>query len=234
MTEPSPPSRRYLWIALAVIVALGGAIGFKPLVQKITHNYLVTHPEVLTEAMAALQKKESAKQLAPIRAEVERVWPGQVLGNPDGKITLVEFSDFGCTYCRSSVEDVEAMVAANKDLKVVIRQLPILSPESADAARMGMAAAEQGKYALFHKAMFTVGKPDARSIEAAARAAGVDLVRAAKIIADPRLELELNRNVEFARQLGFNGTPSWVVGDELISGAVGRERLEAAIKGIGG
>jgi protein-disulfide isomerase len=152
-----------------------------------------------------------------------------VLGNPAGKTVLVEFTDFACTYCRQSVADVEALVRENPDLKVVIREFPILSPLSADAARMGLAAAVQGKYAAFHHAMFEAGRPDPAAIAAAARAAGLDAAKAKALIATPEIEAELNRNVDFARQLGFNGTPSWVVGDEILSGAVGKERLAEAI-----
>jgi protein-disulfide isomerase len=145
-------------------------------------------------------------------------------------VTLVEFTDFGCTYCRQSVADIEALIAANPDLRVVIRELPILSPQSADAAKMALAAAEQGKYAAFHRAMFAAGRPGPETIAAAAKAAGLDMDRARKTIADPRVEAELERNVDFARQLGFNGTPSWIAGEQLLSGAVGKDRLAEAIE----
>jgi hypothetical protein len=81
------------------------------------------------------------------------------MGNPAGKVTLVEFTDFACTYCRRSVGDVDALIAANPDLKVVVRELPIIAPASEPAARMGLAAAAQGKYAAFHKAMFAGDAP---------------------------------------------------------------------------
>lgn len=246
--QTSRPSRKTLLIALACTVA-GLGIGWgwqqwsssadpaaslstdeRAAIETVVHDYLIEHPEVLPKAMEALQRKENASALSGIRGDVTKEWPGQVLGNPAGKITLVEFTDFACTYCRQSEADVEALVRANPELKVVIRQLPILSSESADAAKWGMAAAEQGKYSAFHHAMYAAGKPDARTIEAAARAAGLDMARAQKVVADPRVEAELGRNIELARQLGFNGTPSWVIGDALLSGAVGKERLQAAIK----
>lgn len=226
-----------LGVACALLGAAGGwwwqsrSIGSadKAAIEQVVHDYLLEHPEVLPDAMQALQRKENAKQLAAIRGDVEKVWPGQVLGNPNGKVTLVEFTDFACTYCRHSVEDVEALIASNPQLKVVIRQLPIISPLSPDAARMGLAAAEQGKYAAFHKAMFMAGQPDKATIDAVARSVGIDLARAQKTMADPKVEEELARNIDLARQLGFNGTPSWVVGDTLLSGAVGRDKLEKAI-----
>ncbi|MEY4161239.1 MAG: hypothetical protein RLZZ136_1860 [Pseudomonadota bacterium] len=241
MTNPASPRRLAFTLALAFAFAGLGAIAGgwwqsryggaaeQDRIGAVVHAYLLEHPEVLPEAMEALQKKENAKQLSGLRAAVEKPWPGEVLGNPAGKVTLVEFTDFACTYCRHSVADVEALIAANPDLRVVVRQLPILSPESADAARMGLAAAEQGKYPAFHKAMFAAGRPDKLTIAAAAQAAGLDLARAQQVIVSPGIEAELARNLEFARQLGFNGTPSWIVGDALLSGAVGQEKLAKAI-----
>jgi protein-disulfide isomerase len=236
-SETRRPISTLIVAAACLIVGAGGGwfwqshngVANKAQIEQVVHDYLMEHPEVLPDAMQALQKKQDAKQLAGVRADVEKVWPGQVLGNPNGKVTLVEFTDFACTYCRHSVEDVEAMIAANPDLRVVVRQLPIITPESADAARMGLAAAAQGRYALFHKAMFAIGRPDKAGIEAAAKAAGVDLAKAQAAMADPRYENELARNIEIARQLGFSGTPSWVIGDRLLSGAVGQEKLAKAI-----
>jgi protein-disulfide isomerase len=198
-------------------------------IEKVVHDYVLAHPEILPEAMANLRKREDAKQLAGIAADLKRPFPGAVLGNPQGKVTLVEFSDFACSYCRQSEAEVAALIAANPDLKVVIRQLPILSPASAEAARMGLAAARQGRYAAFHHAMYAAGRPDAASIAGAARAAGLDMARAQQDIADPALAAEIDQNVDFARKLGFQGTPSWVIGEEIHAGAVGGAVLAAAI-----
>jgi protein-disulfide isomerase len=198
-------------------------------IEKVVHNYILTHPEVLPEAMENLRKQENVKRLAGIAKEITSPFPGAVLGNPMGKVTLVEFSDFACTYCRQSEADVAALVKANPDLRVVIRQLPILSPASADAARMGLAAARQGRYGAFHHAMYASGRPDAKTIEAAAQQAGLDLARARRDIADPALEAEIQSNLEFAQKLGFDGTPSWVIGSEIHAGAVGKDVLADAI-----
>ena len=193
------------------------------------HSYIVEHPEVLVEAANNLKTQGTEKQLSEIADQVERPVPGAVLGNPKGTVTLVEFTDFACTYCRGSVADVDALIAANPDLRVVIRELPIIAPTSPLAARWGLAAAEQGKYPAFHKAMFAAGRTDQGSIETAARAAGLDLDRARKFAAHPRTLAEVEANVDFARKLGITGTPSWVVGEQLITGAVGKETLAKAI-----
>lgn len=242
-------SPKFARLALFAVLALaGGAVGWfwhaawqssdpaatlsagdKAAIGKVVHDYILEHPEILPQAMENLQKRESAKQLAGLRTVLETPFPGAIIGNPNGKVTLVEFADFACGYCRQSVADVEALVKENPDLRVVIREFPILSPESVDAARMALAAAQQGKYAAFHHAMYAIGRPGPQTIEAAAKAAGLDLERARQAIKDPRIEAEIRRNAELARQLGFNGTPSWIAGDAIISGAVGKQQLAEAI-----
>jgi protein-disulfide isomerase len=230
-------------IAIAALGAVGGwwlessrgsvSAGDKAAIEQIVRNYLLEHPEVLPEAIERLKNKESRAQLSGIAAPVAAPYPGAVLGNPQGKTVVVEFSDYACGFCRQSVSDVEALIAANPDLKVVVREMPVLSPASADAAKMALAAAQQGKFAAFHHAMFAAGSPNPQTIEAAARVAGVDLARARAAAADPKLEDELRRNLAFAQQLGFSGTPSWVIGNELLEGAVGKEELARAIGEIG-
>jgi len=242
MTQPASrsPSTPILALAGTVLLLLGAVGGWlfesqridgseKAAMEEVVRSYILDHPEILPEAMERLRDRETGKQVEALADKLYLPFPGAVLGNPQGKVTLVEFTDFACTYCRASVAEVEALIAANPDLKVVVRELPILSPQSADAARMGLAAAEQGKYPAFHKAMFAAGRPDARTIAAAAQAAGLDMERAGRVAADPKTEAELAANIAFARQLGFDGTPSWVVGDKAISGAVGRDVLAKAI-----
>lgn len=198
-------------------------------IESLVREYILQHPEVLPEAMERLQQRESAAQIAPMRGALETPFPGAVLGNPDGKVTLVEFTDFACTYCRQSVKALEGLIAKNPDLRVVIRELPIIAPESGPAARMALAAAAQGKYPAYHKLMFEGPRPSEESINAAAGAAGLDLAAARSFGASSGVEEELKRNLEVARQLGVNGTPAWVIGDRIISGAVPAADLQTAI-----
>ena len=223
------------WLATIALAVLGGfagaalwsGLGFG---DEATRKYLMAHPEVLPRAMEVLEQRERQARIAPVRDQLELPFPGAVLGNPEGSITLVEFTDYACGYCRMSVGDVERLVAANPDLKVVIREFPILRPESADAARMALAAAQQGKFAAFHKAMFDLGTPSAETIEAAAKQAGVDLEKARAAIAGGRFEPFLQANHELAARIGINGTPGWVIGDRVIDGAVGHAALASAIE----
>jgi protein-disulfide isomerase len=215
-------------LVVAGLGTLGGWLAARATLGPAVRDYVLAHPEILPEAMDNLRRNEDAKQLAGVRGQVEQAFPGAILGNPNGKIVVVEFADYACGYCKKAVADLDLLIAKNPELKVVMRELPILSPQSADAAKMALAAGDQGKYPAFHKAMYDIGKPDPQTIEAAAKAAGLDLDRARKFAADPRLEAEIERNMNLARQLGFSGTPSWVVGDRLVSGA-DTEKLTKAI-----
>lgn len=238
--DPDAPKRPLFLFLLALAAAFLGFLGGfavqwtpwgKEATGKAVHAYLLEHPEVLPEAMNRLQQKETAARLEPMRAQLMQPFPGAVLGNPKGTKTLVEFSDYACGYCRQSVADVDALIAADPQLKVVIREYPILSRESEDAARMALAAAEQGKFDAFHRAMFAQGRPTPQTIGAAARQAGMDMARAENFVRSGKAEQELAMNMRLAEALGFTGTPSWVAGKEVFSGAVGRAALAAAIGG---
>ena len=223
------------WLLTLVIALAGGFAGaalwdMAGFGDRATRAYLLANPEVLPEAIDVLQQREQQARIAPLRGELEMPFPGAVLGNPAGSVTLVEFSDYACTYCRQSVADVAALIAANPDLRVIIREFPILSPESLDAARMALAAAQQGKFARFHEAMSRLGPPCAETIEAAAWEAVVDLAAARSAIERGAFDPHLQVNAALAQQLGLTGTPGWVAGNQALNGAVGREELGEAIE----
>jgi protein-disulfide isomerase len=216
---------------IARVFGFAGAAAFwwSGLGGRETRDYLLANPDILPDMAERLQQREAEKKLAGVADEVARPFPGAVLGNPEGTITLVEFTDYGCTYCRHSVADVKALIAANPNLRVVMREWPIFEGSEA-AARMALAAARQGKYAAFHDAMFAHGPPSEQSIVLAARAAGIDMDKARTVLASPEVEFELAKNQELARQLAFEGTPSWVAGNRLYFGAIGRDKLHEALE----
>ncbi len=223
--------RWLLTIALALVGGFAGAAAwdFSGLGGQATRTYLMAHPEVLPEAINRYQVQQRQAQLAPVRTELTTPFPGAVLGNPNGKITLVEFSDYACTYCRQSIADVQQLIAANPDLRVVVREYPILRPESVAAARMGLAAAQQGKFAAFHEAMYQLGPPNDATIEQAARQAGVDMAMANKAIGTGLYDSFLKSNLSLGNRIGISGTPGWVVGDRILDGAVGLAALGDAV-----
>lgn len=222
------------WIITTLIALVAGFAGaglwsVSGLDDSRTRQYLLSNPELLPETMDVLRERQMMAAIEPVRDELETPFPGAVLGNPQGSITLVEFSDYACTYCRQSLADVNGLIAANPDLKVVIREYPILSPASAGAARMALAAAQQGKFAAFHHAMFEQGQVTNETIESAAIAADVDLDQARAAISLGQFEGHLQNNIYLAQSLGFTGTPSWIVGEQWLNGAVGAEALAQAI-----
>jgi protein-disulfide isomerase len=240
MADTSTRSTLALTLGGIALLALGGAGGWlfekgrgasldRGEVEQVVREYILANPEILPEAMEKLRAKENAKQVASSGDAIFEPFPGAVLGNPKGKVTLVEFTDFACGFCRSSIPDIDALIKENPDLRVVIRELPIIAPTSPDAARWGLAAAEQGRYPAFHRAMFAAGRTDAASIESAAKAAGLDLERARRFTQDPKVAAEIEANLAHARDLRLEGTPAWVVGEQLLTGAVGKEALAKAI-----
>ncbi len=192
--------------------------------------YLLEHPEVLPEAMQRLGQREAAKAVSAQRGAIEAAFPGAVAGNPQGDVTLVAFMDYNCGYCRASLPALDALVQADPQLRVVYRELPILSPQSRTASEWALAAAAQGKFKPFHAALFAEGRTDDAAIARAAARAGLDVAAARTAAASPAIDAEIARNLEVAGKLGLTGTPSWVVGDAVLSGAQTADALRAAIR----
>lgn len=226
--------------ALATLFGLAGGLVGATLAPLLPFNHgaqvgavreaLLERPEILSEAAEKLKSSDVEKQLAQVAPQALKPFPGAVIGNPNGKHVLVEFMDYACGYCRASEEDVAKLVANDPQAQVVLRQLPILTPESTDAAKMALAAAKQGKFAAFHKAMYAAGRPNTQTIASAAQAAGIDMAAAQKVIADPATQAEIETNLALARHLGLGGTPSWIANGKILGGAVGYDTLAAAVK----
>ena len=218
-------------LALAVLGGLGGAwlFGATGLGDRQTEAYLLDNPEILPRMAEELQARDAERRLAQAGDEWREPFPGAVLGNPKGSRTLFEFSDYNCGYCRMSLEHVRELIARDPELRVVIKEWPIF--EGSDvAARMALAAAKQGKYAAFHDALYAQEVADGPTVERVARAVGLDMERARKDAAAQDVTMELMRNSSIAQNLGFTGTPAWIVGNQILQGAQGTERLAKAIE----
>ncbi|MDT0575421.1 DsbA family protein [Croceicoccus sp. F390] len=198
-------------------------------IAALVRRTLLQNPEILPQVAEQLRIRDTGEQLAAIGPELQTPFTGAVLGNPKGGTTLVSFTDYACGFCRKSAADVVALIAADPDLKVVIRELPILSQDSVEAARMALAAAAQGRYAAFHNALFALGQPTAANVTAAARTAGLDLERARAMADDPAIAAEIERNRRAAAQLQIQGTPAWIANGKLLQGAVGKAALAQAL-----
>lgn len=215
---------------MALVCGFAGAAlwSFSGLGENRTRAWLVANPDILPAMAEALQDREAGAKLAEVDEVVTTPFPGAVLGNPRGTRTLVKFTDYGCTYCRSSEKDVQRLIAGDPQLRVVIREWAIFDG-SEDAARMALAAAKQGKYPAFYQAMFAAGPPSAATIARAASVAGLDMATARTDAASDAVAAELAQNMHLARALGFTGTPSWVAQGQVLQGAVGHDALRQAL-----
>lgn len=203
----------------------GGVPASRAEMETLVRDYIMAHPEIIPEAIAKAQENASIKRLQSQRAALETPYPGAVGGNPQGDVTLVEFFDYACGYCRASVPDVDRLIAEDKGLRVVFRELPILSPDSEAAARSSLSAARAGTFMAFHHAMYAKGRITPADIAQVEKATGTP--RPAQI--DAGHDRELDKNIGLARELQLTGTPAFVVGDRILNGAVGYDQLKAAI-----
>lgn len=211
-------------IALVFGFAGAGLWAVSGLGNGLTRDYLVANPDILPEMAEAYQRGQAQERLAGIEDQLATPFAGAVLGNPQGSKTLVKFTDYGCTFCRQSVAEVEKLIAADPELRVVIREWPIFEG-SEKAARMGLAAAKQGKFEPYYHTMFKLGPPTDETIAQAAQAAKLDIEAARAFAASDEASVELAKNMSFAQTLQFTGTPSWVAGGQVIEGLVPYERL---------
>jgi protein-disulfide isomerase len=212
--------------AAAVMVAQQAGGGpDRAAIGRIVHEYVLDHPEILPEAMDRLQERRSAKLVAEHRQAIERPFGGAWAGAANGDVTLVEFTDFACGFCRASLPAVTRLLAEDPKLKVVYREIPILSPASAAAAKVALAAATPARYGVFRHSLYAAGPPTPENIAAAAASASIDPNSGNSAA----IGAEIDDNLALARALGIGGTPSFVIGDRMISGAVGYDALKEAI-----
>ena len=194
--------------------------------ERIVREALLAHPEILVETSDALRDRQYAPTLAANRVQIETPFHSSWKGAARPDVTLAYYYDYACGYCRRSNPDIEKLLAEDKGLRVVYRELPILGPNSLAASRVALAASKAGRFAAFHDTMYaTSAHPDEASITVAAAAAGVPAMPAP----DPEQEAELKANFAVAGQLGATGTPLFVVGDRVMNSAVGYDMLKQAI-----
>ena len=234
---------------LALVAALIGACAFwlfqravptsladvdRGRMEVVVHDYILAHPEILVEATQVLHDRETAQQqseagkivkanASAILEPVGSAWAG----NPRGDVTVVEYFDYNCGYCRASLPTIAQLIASDPKVRIVYRELPILSDASAVAARLSLAAADQGKFQAFHDALYAGGPLTSESIAAAAKSAGLDMAKANAFA--PRAQAEISSNLDLARKMGMTGTPSWVIGDRIVSSALQLEELQKAV-----
>jgi protein-disulfide isomerase len=207
----------------------------------IVKEYLLAHPEVMQDVMAEMEKLQQAAETEKHRAAVAEnkatlfSSPHQVvLGNPQGNVTMVEFFDYNCGFCKRAMSDMFDLIKTDSNLKFVLKEFPVLGEGSVEAARVAVAARMQDttgkKYVEFHQKLLGArGAADKMRALAVAKEVGFDMARIEKDMNSDEVKKTIDENLKLAEALGVNGTPSYVVGEEVVIGAVGIDTLREKI-----
>jgi len=208
-------------------------------IESIIRDYLLQHPEVLIEAMRAAEDKvkteagEKAKQaLVARRSEIFHDPGTPVGGNPKGDVTLVEFFDYRCPYCKQVQPRLKELLAGDHQLRIAYKEFPILGSVSVAAARAALAAHRQSKYEAFHDAMMaTSGQITDDTVYQVAGAVGLDVDRLKRDMSSPQIDAALKANHALAEALDITGTPGFVIGDQIVPGAIELSSLKDLVAG---
>jgi protein-disulfide isomerase len=210
-------------------------------IERIVREYLIRNPEVLQEAIAELEKKQAAaeaeKHKAAVKDNAQALFHSPrhvVVGNPAGDVNFVEFFDYNCGYCKRALADKMALLKSDPKLRVVLKEFPVLGANSVEAARVAVAVRMQDKtgkkYLEFHQKLLAGrGQADRARAIAVAKEVGLDAARIERDIDGPEVRASLEESFKLAEKLGLNGTPSYVIGQNVVIGAVGLEALKSQI-----
>lgn len=249
---------RRLMTWLAVLLAVVGAVaawlaldsGFRGMRQiasasadapkdefeRRVHDYLMAHPEVITQSLDRYEawQRANADVEAIVKSRADEIFNDAATptgGNPKGDVTLVEFFDYNCPYCR---QVAPVMVKAEEDdpqLRIAYKEFPILGPNSTFAAKAALAANKQGKYVAFHRALYQVrGAVDPEKVKQVATAVGMDVDRLNADMNDPAIQAAIDRNLALAQALRINGTPGFVMGNQILRGATDLDTLKGMVR----
>jgi protein-disulfide isomerase len=210
-------------------------------IESIVKAYLIAHPEVIQEVMTEIDKRQAEAEAEKHREGVKQYSkalfysPRQVtLGNPDGDVTMVEFFDYNCGFCRRALADMLDLMKEDPKLRVVLKEFPVLGPGSVEAAQVAVAVRMQDKdgkkYLEFHqKLLSSRGQADRARALAVAKDVGLDMGRIEKDMASDEAKETIDENLKMAEALGLNGTPSYVIGTDVVVGAVGLAALKEKV-----
>ena len=237
---------------VALMLCLGVIVGLSPtvpaaaaeftseqrqVIETIVRDYLTKHPEVMLDALQAAEDKiksesrdKASAALVTRRHEVLDDPDTPIGGNPKGDVSLVEFFDYRCPYCKQVEPALEALLGQDKQLRFVYKEFPVLGPESVTAARAALASRKQGKYDAMHRALMNLkGQINEEAVLKVASSVGLDGERLKRDMAAPEIDRMLKANTNLAEALDIRGTPGFVIGDEIVPGAIGLDGLKDLI-----
>jgi protein-disulfide isomerase len=212
-------------------------------IEGIVRDYLLKNPEVLQEAMAELERRqqESQKQaqaaaLKDSREALLNSRHGVSIGNPAGDVTMVEFFDYNCGFCKRALGDLRTLIKADPKLRIVLKDFPVLGPDSVEASRVALAAKQQLKgdklFEYHAKVLESRGRVNGERAMAVAKEMGLDMARLQRDMGGEEVAAAIAENASLGDKLGLSGTPAYVIGDEIVPGAVGAEPLRKTIAGV--
>ncbi|HEY7300096.1 MAG TPA: DsbA family protein [Xanthobacteraceae bacterium] len=242
MTSPIRRLTAPLFALSLLLPAAASAESFTPdqrtEIEKIVREYLISHPEVLQDVIAEMDKKqaseEAEKQRAAVSENQTQIFNSAhqvTIGNAKGDVTMVEFFDYNCAFCKRALSDMLNLMKADSKLRVVLKEFPVLGEGSKEAAQVAVAARMQDKsggkkYLEFHqKLLGGRGQADKARALAVAKEVGFDMGRLEKDMASPEVNSTIEENFKLAEAMGLNGTPSYVIGSDVLVGAVGLDAL---------
>jgi protein-disulfide isomerase len=245
-------------IRTALVAVIGGCVGAAALegfhrfappsmnagggMEETIHRYVVSHPEILQEAMAELEKRQNVadaeKGRAAVKNNAQLIFnsPRQVtLGDKSGDVTLVEFFDYNCPYCKHAHGDLTSLMKSDTKLRVVLKELPVLGPGSVEAAQVAVALRMQDpsgeKYLAFHEKLLGIrGQANGAKALDVAQDVGADMDRLKADLKSDEVKASIDESRKLAEDLGLNGTPSYVIGPDVVVGAVGLDTLKDKVK----
>jgi len=235
------PRSHLFRLALVLLAAAGPASAADPLtpeqkaaVEALIRDFVTKHPDMIFDALQSVAQtrltEANQKTLAANRDQLFADPKSPVGGNPRGDVTIVEFFDYRCPYCKEVEPSLEGLLADDGKLRIVYKEFPILGPSSVYAARIALAARAQGKYDAFHRRMMaTKGTIDDATVERVADEAGVDLHQAKEATDSAEIDRIIQSNYALAEALQIDGTPAFVIGDQLIQGVAKIETLKRLI-----
>ncbi|MET7243915.1 DsbA family protein [Methylobacterium sp. EM32] len=212
-------------------------------IETVVREYLLKNPEVLQEAMAELEKRQQdaqkvaqASALKETRDILHNSPHGFVAGNPNGDVTVVEFFDYNCGYCKRALTDLQTLIKGDPKLKVVLRDFPVLGPDSLEASKVALAAKQQLKgdklFDYHTRLLESRGRVNGERAIAVAKEMGLDIAKLQKDMQAADIQAALQENVGLGDKLGLSGTPAFIIGDEIIPGAVGVEPIRKTVAGV--
>jgi protein-disulfide isomerase len=215
----------------------------KSALQEMMKDYILKNPEVVQEALVELDRRQKeGEQNARLKITQDKTGPlftakhNVSYGNPDGNVTIIEFFDYNCGFCKRGLADLQKLLAEDKNIRVITKDFPVLGPDSVEAAKVAVAARLQlspEKLWSFHqKLMSARGKVGKQAALDAVKEAGADMTRLAKDAESGEIRAAIEQNVQIADALGVTGTPSYVVGEDIVIGAVGFDQLKGRVSNI--